>query len=433
MRGTYRRCLGRLLGGGALLYAGIMALLAGLLILWANFLAQENTLSGPLAYLAQTNGLALPLLAMDAYARDRRLGLDKLYRALPVEPGRLQRGAALAYLTAFLFSCAPLALMAALVLPQSDTWAGLAGYVASQGALLCGCLLMASRVKGRLAAFGLGLALTQLSQNAAWLAGLLDQWALGAKAGRLLLYLSPSARLNAFLNGALDLPALGYCLALGALLLYLMGRGGWKRGLKGAALWAAAALALAWVPACVGVLDLTPQQVTTPTQRMELLLSGLNRPVTVYQVAPVGEEDAWVWLYLKKLGERHPNLTAQLISPREDPDIASLDLPANSLVVEEGEQWAVLRYDTLYQTHSALEGQQATFELEGALLTALDEVTGLTMSQLGVPAGPRLDQTYTLEEEARRPLTLGLVLGPALLLAAWAVLALKRKRYEKAV
>ena len=86
MRGTYRRCLGRLLGGGALLYAGIMALLAGLLILWANFLAQENTLSGPLAYLAQMNGLALPLLARDASARDWSRGACSGARPWPISP-----------------------------------------------------------------------------------------------------------------------------------------------------------------------------------------------------------------------------------------------------------------------------------------------------------------------------------------------------------
>ena len=151
----------------------------------------------------------------------------------------------------------------------------------------------------------------------------------------------------------------------------------------------------------------------------------------MYQVAPVGEEDPWVQLYLKKLAERHVNLQARTVSPREDAAIAALGLPANSLVVEQAGQWAVLRYENLYQEEQGLAGEQATFELEGALLAALDEVTGLTMADLGVPRGPRLSETYTIEEEARSRLTVGLVLGPLLFMAAGAYLTLRRKRYER--
>lgn len=430
MRGAYIRSLKRLLlGGGALLYAGANGLLMGLLIIWANLQVGENTLAGPFAYLIQAQGMALPLLAMDAYARDRRLGLNRLYRALPVEEGRLRQGVALGYLTAYGLSCLPLALMAALVLPRGDSWGALAGYALTGGAMLCLCLLCAALVKGRLAAVVLGMALIQLWQLAPQLAGFMDGSALGARLGRALLYLSPTARMNAFLNGALDLSAALYDLALMLLMLYLLGGIHLKRALRGVALWALTAALLAFTPASIMAVDLTPQRVTTPSERMEQLLAGLNLPVTVYQVSPVGEEDPWVRLYLQKLAERHAYLTARLISPREDDEIAALDLPANSLVVEQEGQWAVLRSDNLYQSYNGLNGQEVTFELEGALLAALDEVTGLTMSDLGMPMGPRLSQTYTIGEEARSRWAVGLVLGPGLLLAAGTVLALIRKRY----
>lgn len=431
MRGAYQRALGRLLGGGALLYAGATALLMGLLVIWANFQLGENTLSGPLAYLARVQELALPLFAMDAYGRDRRLGLDRLYGALPVARGRLRQGVALAYLSAYALSCLPLALVTALVLPQGDSWAALAGYLLTGGAMLSGCLLCASWARGRAAAFGLGFVLTTLWQAAPLLAAFLDQSALGAHLARVALYLSPAARFSAFLNGSLDLAAAGFCLAIVALSLFLLGGTGRKRALQGAALWALASVLLALTPASLTALDMTPQRVTTPSERMELLLSGLNREVTVYQVAPVGEQDPWVELYLKKLAERHKYLHSVTLSPREDEAIAALDLPAGSLVVEQAGQWAVLRYENLYQYDQDLTGRQVTFELEGALLAALDEVTGLTMADMGVPRGPRLSQTYTIEEEARSQLTVGLVLTPLLLLAAGAVLALFRKRYER--
>ena len=431
MRGAYRRALGRLMGGGALLYAGAMALLMGLLVIWANFQLGENTLSGPLAYLARAQEVALPLFAMDAYARDRRLGLEGLYAALPVERGRLRMGVALAYLSAYALACLPLLLVTALVLPQSDSWAALSGYLLTGVAMLAGCLLCASWVKGRAAALGLGLLLTTLWQSAPLLAALLDQSALGARLARIVLYLSPASRLNAFLNGALDLAAALFALAVAVLAVFLLGGAGRKRALRGAALWALAGALLALTPSSLMSVDLTPQRVTTPSQRMELLLRGLNLEVTVYQVAPVGEEDPWVQLYLKKLAERHVNLQARTLSPREDEAIAALGLPANSLVVEQAGQWAVLRYENLYQEEQGLAGEQVTFELEGALLAALDEVTGLTMADLGVPRGPRLSETYTIEEEARSRLTVGLVLGPLLFMAAGAYLTLRRKRYER--
>lgn len=351
----------------------------------------------PLALLFAAQTLLLPLFAMRA--------------------GRNPKGAP-AYLIFFGAVCL-------LLLPGSrGPWAltALAGYACCAGALLCTCLLIACRCPPRTAlplCLGWALSLEALEQAAY----LLDGWVLG----RLLLCVLPAVQLNAFLAGSLDLKVVAGCCAWGAFALWASRRPARARPaiwLKGLGLLLAALLVVAALPTVIFRIDVTGAGLTTISPQMETVLKGLNLPVTVYQVAPLGQEDPWVRLYLKKLAQRHAMVTYRSVSPKEKSAFAALGLPANSLVVEQDSQWIVVRAEDLYAVQSDLNGTRTLFALEGALLAALDEATGLTMSRVWTPYPKAVETMPDMKEGVGR------LLGctGAVMLAGGLLLCLRRKR-----
>lgn len=381
--GGTRTELKRLAAGGGLVYGGIVCLM------YAH---------APLTLLFAAQTLLLPLYAMGA--------------------GR-NPGGAPAYLILFGAVCL-------LLLPGSRGPRGLtalAGYTFCAGALLCTCLLIACRCPNRAAlplCLGFALSLEALEQAAY----LLD----GRVLGRLLLYVLPAVQLNAFLAGSLDLKVMAGCCAWGAFALWAARRPARPAVLlKGLGLLLAALMLAAALPTAIFRVDVTEAGLTTLSPQMETVLRGLNLPVTVYQAAPLGQEDPWVRLYLKKLAQRHAMVTYKSVSPKENRAFADLELPANSLVVEQDSQWIIVRAEDLYTLQSDLNGTRTLFALEGALLAALDEATGLTMSRVWTPY-PKVVETMPERKEGA-----GIYMGcaGAVLLSGGLLLCLRRKQNAK--
>ncbi|MEG0934928.1 MAG: hypothetical protein RSJ41_04990 [Clostridia bacterium] len=336
-------------------------------------------------------------------------------------------GVALGYLAFGALLCAPLCAYPALIAPSGAAFGCVLGFFAFFEVMLAICLVIEARV-GR-HALGWSLAAMVALRALTGLAQLPGR--AGALVGWVGVRFSPYALLTPCVNGLVDVRALACALIACALCVALVahGRGGARKRDGFAAVLAAFCVALCFLlPTTLSVFDLNAQQPTLLSSDMALSLKGLNAKVLIRQVAQVGNEDVWVRGYLQKLAERHAYIAYRAVDPRMDARIAELKLPDNSLIVENEDQWIVVRQEAIYQSGVSFLGTQHTFDLEGALLTAISEATGLKLTYGGVPRGRPMNVVPLAPDEAGKARALALIWGaPGACLAA-AGLAWARKR-----
>ncbi|MEG1605395.1 MAG: hypothetical protein RR452_05305, partial [Clostridia bacterium] len=352
--------------------------------------------------------------AMDAMGAGKDAG-ESTARA---NDGAANAGVALGYLAFGALLCAPLCAYPALIAPSGAAFGCVLGFFAFFEVMLAICLVIEARV-GR-HALGWSLAAMVALRALTGLAQLPGR--AGALVGWVGVRFSPYALLTPCVNGLVDVRALACALIACALCVALVahGRGGARKRDGFAAVLAAFCVALCFLlPTTLSVFDLNAQQPTLLSGDMALSLKGLNAKVLIRQVAQVGNEDVWVRGYLQKLAERHAYIAYRAVDPRMDARIAELKLPDNSLIVENEDQWIVVRQEAIYQSGVSFLGTQHTFDLEGALLTAISEATGLKLTYGGVPRGRPMNVVPLAPDEAGKARALALIWGaPVACLAA---------------
>ena len=426
MKRAFFRVYRRLMGGSGLAYAAGLALGMGLLCNWLSLMERGPGFSTHFATLCLYLMAALPLWAAGAFGREPQAD----------EPEA--RARFWAYLAAQASAAALLALYIVPIAPNASAFVALLGFLITGTALLGLCLWIADRLRRRWAALAVALAALVLLREAPEIASALTIYhPAGIGWARALVWLSPFSLLGNFLSGLIDVKAVLYAAGFCVLLAELIGHrssarvadGGtapqprpWaRRPLVAALIFALFIVAVSVLPVNLTLIDVTPARVTEVSDGMARALNGLREPVTVHQLSGVGAEDVWVKTYLEKLAERHAFINYRLVDPAEDAQLGNLQLEDNSLIVEMGDELVIVRAHDLYAQMQTTAGARHSFEIEGALLTALSDITQVDMTYAGVPPGRTLDvpPVELTDAQARVlahafvgvPLALGIFLG----------------------
>ncbi|MGJ4851269.1 hypothetical protein ACH6CV_13575 [Bacillota bacterium Meth-B3] len=397
MKRAFFHVYGRLMSGSGLVYAAGLAFGMGLLCNWLSLMERGPSFSAHFSTLCLYLMAALPLWTANAFGRGAQA------------EGPEARGRFWAYLAAHAAASLGLALYLLPIAPGALSFTALFGFFVT-GAVLTGlCLWIAGRLRRRWAALAVALAALILLREAPELASALAMYPAGVWWARSLVRLSPFSLLGNFLNGLIDVKAVLYAAGFCVLAAALVGqqaappagthrpacgrpsKQGNRRALASAAIFILFIAAVALLPVNLTLIDVTPARVTVVSDGMARALNGLREPVTVHQVAGVGAEDVWIKTYLEKLAERHAFITYRLVDPAEDAQLKALQLEDNSLVVEQGDELVIVRAANLYAEIETTAGARHSFELEGALLTALSDITQIDMTYAGVPPGRTLD------------------------------------------
>lgn len=205
-----RRCF-----GGALGYLAVLALLlsAGVFTFLTHFISGMTDFS--LVILRMRWGLivAIPLLSMQSFARERREGTERMLFSMPLSPLGIVMGKFGALATAFLLPTAltalyPLILNSITEIPLATAYGALVGYLLLGLALLSTGLLVSSIFRHEAAAGAVTLMLSVFFYFLPYLTRLLPAWL-----GDALWSLDPMARLTGFAYGYFDLTCAVFYLA----------------------------------------------------------------------------------------------------------------------------------------------------------------------------------------------------------------------------
>lgn len=422
MKTSFVSTFKRLLAGPAWAYAAFLTLGMALLSLWMNLMEKSPDYASLFSILNVCLMLAPPFLTMGAAT-----GFESGQRGA-------WAGACLAYLAVHFLTTALLAAYILPVAPSAMAFTCLLGFFVTGAALTALCLLCSALFRRAWTAALASLTALIILREASDIASAITiAWGLFG-AARVLIQMTPFSLMNHFLNGLIDVKAIlsaagffWFAASLGPLIL---NRARVKAYLPPITVFAAVLLAVLIQPVNLTLIDITPSRLTVASEAMESALKGLDTPVKVYQVSEIGLEDGWVQTYMKKLSERHAYIDFAVVDPLEDDQIAPLSLADNSLVVEAGETFAILNAGDLYAQTPTYTGTRFTFELEGALLTALSDATAIDMLYAGPPPGRDLGiAPLGLDEGRARFLAAAFVALPLGLALTFFLLLWRKRRH----
>lgn len=392
------------LSPGGLLYAGGLSLAMGVACIWRNLADGYPDFSVQLSLLCVYLVVALPLWTMGAFGTDA---------AREDVPGTFFR-----FLVWHVIACALLSFHIVAVAPGVQAFVALLGFFVAGGVALSVCLVIARILRRPVASLAVSLVVMVVLRELPEIAASLT-YAFGGDmvpVARHLIALSPFSLMTRFLSGIIDLRAV-LSGAIAVMLMVTLSRGEWKKRITNA-LVLALFFALAQAqPAGIALVDVTPTRLTVASDQMADTLTRMNEPVTVYQVCEVGLEDVWIATYLEKLAERHAYIDYRPIDPSEDAEIGQLLLEDNSLIVRHEDTYVIAHADDLYAETYLSIGTRHSFEIEGVLLTALADASGIDLLEGGLPLGRVIDvDRLSIEPSRAQMLAWSFVVEPLILM-----------------
>ncbi|MDO4547717.1 MAG: hypothetical protein Q4D04_06460 [Clostridia bacterium] len=345
----YARKLIEMASGPALyLYAAGFALTVALA---ASFSLEQKYLFS--LFIPVYLSFATALSAREAFSRDRKYGVDVKLRTLSVETWRPVCSRTLAAVTLNAMLCGFIYMLSRLTWPEGYGLSYSAGVLCRSHFLLSMSMFFAYRFEK----YGV-----LLSVVASFIIQIIPEF-------------SPSIAPVAFGEGLFDMRTGLPLLALGTAFCVMAGFGGLRTRIAPVAVLLAFAILSALLPANYAIIDTTPQRVTDISDDALISFGNLPQDITVSQICASGESYPWAVGYMQKLAERHSRIDFRISGTDVLPEA---ELSGGDVLVESEEAIIVVRSDDIYSS---------SFNLEGALLTAIDEATGLSLTYGGVPRG----------------------------------------------
>ncbi len=213
-----RRCFGGVYG-----YIAVFALLllSGVFTFLSHFVSGMTDFSLVILRMRWGLVIAIPLLSMQSFARERREGTERMLFSMPITPMGLLMGKFCALATVFLLPTAltalyPLILGSITEIPLATAYGALVGYLLLGLALLSTGMLISSLFRHEAAAGAVTLILSVLLHLLPTLTRRLPAWL-----GDPLWMLDPMARLSGFAYGYFDLTCVFFYLSWTAVSLLL--------------------------------------------------------------------------------------------------------------------------------------------------------------------------------------------------------------------
>ncbi len=130
-----------------------------------------------------------------------------------------------------------------------------------------------------------------------------------------------------------------------------------------------------FLPSGITRIDLSANSMYTLSSETEDLISKINEPITIYLIAPTGEENDGIRTFLERYCFKNKNIKLKLLDPLADADkifeYCGSTPPANSIVVESSKRYKFIPYyDLFYFDNNAYNYNfqiYATYRESGAI------------------------------------------------------------------
>ena len=143
------------------------------------------------------------------------------------------------------------------------------------------------------------------------------------------------------------------------------------------------------IPSTMTKYDLSEKKLYTISDQTRAIAESLEQDVTLYLVAPTGEEDAVIWEVLQRYEGLSSHITAKQVDPVVFPyftgEYTSERVESNSVIVDGGARSKVIpyddiyvytySYDTYYQQGEGSNYYSVDFDCEAQITSALDYVS----------------------------------------------------------
>lgn len=352
--------------------------------------------------------ITVPIITMRIFSEERKNKTDQLILTSPVSVGKIVLGKYLAVATVLgavmlVICCYPLILKLYGETPTSENYLAILGFALYGLAGTAVGLFFSSITESQIIAAVLSFAFMFATYFMQGICGLIS--ATGNLLTNILGAFDFTFRLNSFLSGSLEVPAIIYFLTVIALSLFLTTQSILKRrynvsvkdlkmgvysSISVVAAIAAAAIiniVVAKIPARFMVFDVTADKLYTLSSETKELLKSLDEEVTVYVYCKEENYDTTTAKLLDQYTGHTDRIKVEYINPALYPSFCQKYTTANvsvgSLIAVCGEKSRVIDYDELYETETSFDyttysysSTTTGYDAEGQLTSAISYITG---------------------------------------------------------
>lgn len=147
------------------------------------------------------------------------------------------------------------------------------------------------------------------------------------------------------------------------------------------------------LPSTLTKFDMTQQSLFTLSDQTKRIVSSLDKDVSLYLLAAHGGEDQKVQTLLDRYAALSDRVKLQLIDPNEKPTFLKGyeiegEIYANSVIVQCGEKYRFVGYDSIYQYdysnyyYGYSQEPEVSFNGEGALTSAIHYVSSTSLPKI---------------------------------------------------